>query len=171
MFKRLLLYQILFVAVITFLSTPALGASLVLLTPEEADKLSMSEMDWLNLPRALPMAKGKGMAISNGPAILFEDPVEQKVPSGSVLEATSPTTMWVRFEQKLAPVDISTLDVKVCKSFFCKQLNDLLAPYIVGTELRAENVEIPKGNFKVTIVIADQQGNITQEDFLLKIAK
>jgi hypothetical protein len=136
----------------------------VLLTSEEADKLRISEQELMD--SHMPQTR----SISMGPYIYFIDPRAVAGEFGTVLETKSPTNMWIRFEENLAPVDLDTLDVKVCKSLFCKHLNDLLYPYIIGMEIKARDVKIPHGKFRVIFSIADNNGNITEEEYLLTVS-
>jgi hypothetical protein len=136
--------------------------AMILLTPAEAEQLSITDLEWQKIPL-------HRSAFASGPQITFKDPTAKTEASGIILETTSPTDMWISFEENLAPVDPSTLEVKVCKNIFCRSLQDKLSEYLVGTDLRAKNISIPEGNFHITIAIADQQGNTTSQDYLLKV--
>ena len=137
-------------------------SAMILLTPTDAQQLNITDLEW----QKIPMQRS---AFENGPQITFKDPTAKTEASGIILETTSPTDMWISFEKNLAPVDPSTLEVKVCKRIFCRSLQDKLSEYFVGTDLKAQNVSIPEGNFHITIAIADQQGNKTSQDYLLKV--
>ncbi len=137
-------------------------SAMSLLTPEDAEQLRITDLEW----QEIPMHRS---AFDNGPQIQFKDPKARTDESGIILETTSPTDMWISFEENLAPVDPATLEVKVCKKIFCRSLNDKLSEYLIGTDLKAKNIAIPKGNFHITIAIADQQGNKTSQDYLLKV--
>lgn len=137
-------------------------STMILLTPEDAEKLRITDREW----EQLPMHRS---VFDNGPNIKVKDPSSRTEESGIILETTSPTNMWISFEEKLAPVDITTLKVKVCKQIFCRSIKDKLSKYLIGTELKAQNISIPKGNFHITIAIADMQGNETTADYILKV--
>ena len=132
------------------------------LSAEEAMELRLSESEWSRLP-----IQTRG--ISRGPVIDFRTPIVKN--SGNpTLEALSPLSLTVFFEEKNAPVDMASLEVVAKKGFFSKSLTDRVTPFVEGTTLQATGLKIPSGKFKIQIIIADLQGNQTSKEYRLIIA-
>lgn len=153
-----------FIAVLSLIFIPTLYAGgITLFTQEEAEKLNISMDEWFAIPKEKD-------PFSSGPDIIFNHPKVLIEKSQPVLEAFSPTDLSISFIEKNAPVKMDSLEVKVCKSVFCKSLDKLLKGYISGTDILAKDIKVPKGKYHVKIKIADQGGNITSGDYLLRIA-
>ena len=128
---------------------------------EEAEQLRLSDHEW-----AMPPIRTRG--ISSGPIITFQTPPLSNN-GNPTLEASSPLSLMVIFEEKNAPVDMASLEVVAKKGFFSKSLTDRITPFVDGTTLKASGLEIPKGKFKIQIVIADIQGNQTSNEYRLMV--
>ena len=143
------------------------GPGLVLLTQEQAAQLSLSEeeaqnlwlmneeMEYLWQPRSRQSLQG-------GPSIVLERP-DMTLRRGAIptIEATSPLSLSIVFEpgNDDREIDMNTLKVLIKKGFWpTVEYTAELKPYVRGTTLRAENVQIPTGRYRIQIEIADQRG-------------
>jgi hypothetical protein len=136
---------------------------ILLLTPQEAEQLRLTVDEWRQSTRM--------RALPTGPRIVVRYPEINETEAGPVIEAISPTSLSLRFEETQAPVDMTSLQVKATKGIFTKSLTSLLQPHIQGTSLDVENVEIPEGRFRITIEIADVEGATTVETYGLEVRK
>jgi len=101
---------------------------------------------------------------------VVRDPHVVEEAEGRIISTTTPTRLSVSFEENQAPVDMASLDVSASKGFFSKSLTSLLKPYVAGTDLRVDQLEIPTGRFLITIEIADAHGEKTAETFRLDVS-
>lgn len=139
----------------------------VLLTQEQAEQLSLTEeeaqnlwlmneeMEYLWQPRSRKSVQG-------GPSIVLERP-GMTLQRGTIptIEATLPLDLAIVFEPSNddREIDMNTLKVLVKKGFWpTVEYTSELKPYVHGTTLRAENVQIPTGRYRIQIEIADQRG-------------
>jgi len=133
----------------------------LLLSADEAVELRLSESEW-----SRPAIQTRG--ISRGPVIGFRAPIIKNT-LNPTLEAISPLSLTVFFEENNAPVDMASLEVVAKKGFFSKSLTDRVTPFVEGTTLQATGLKIPSGKFKIQIVIADLQGNQTSQEYRMII--
>jgi hypothetical protein len=141
---------------------PASG-NLVLFTAEEADQLRLTGEEWLvavDMPR-----------ISHGPHIVLRHPEVDTASDTPTIQTTSPTALQVLFQENRAPVDMASLRVWAKKGIFSKSLTQRLQPYIRGTSLEAQGLELPTGRFLIGIEIADRQGAKTTQSYFLEVTK
>lgn len=143
---------------LTFISS---SAGNFFLLPEEADQLQLNETEWTMAPI---LTRGP----SSGPIIDFREPAV-KDPTNPTLETVSPLSLVVLFEQNSAPVDMNSLEIVAKKGFFKKNLTERIKPYVQGTTLKATDLEIPSGKFKIQIIIADIKGNQTSIEYRLRV--
>lgn len=134
---------------------------LELFTEQEARELQIQENEWDPIPRA--------RSASLGPVITIRNPEIKRIDGADTIETNSPTSMLVVFEHNQAPVDMSSLDIKAKKGLFSKSLTDKLAPYIAGTTLVVENLEVPSGKFQIEIVVKDLEGHETTQTYRLVV--
>ncbi|MGH8644547.1 MAG: hypothetical protein ACREX4_08865 [Gammaproteobacteria bacterium] len=139
-------------------------SQLVLFTVEEAKRLRHTDREWNDSAEILQF---RGLA--RGPRISVKAPRIEGTASGSVIQMRTPGHLWVEFEQVGAPVNMHTLAVQARRGFFSKSLTDAFEPYIQGTRLRAENVQLPSGRFVIEISIADVNGTATAETYRLQV--
>lgn len=121
-----------------------------LLTPQEAAQLRLTEEEWQPPPRT--------RALSIGPRIIIKRPPLKDAADGAVIETISPTDFIIFFEENRAPVDMNSLQIEAKKWLFTLSLTPRLRPYIQGTSLQAQGVEVPAGLFVIQIEIADVAG-------------
>ena len=139
------------------------GMESFFLSAEEAEQLHLSEAEW-----SMPPILSRG--ISKGPRIDVQLPII-KDESNPTLEAVSPLSMQVVFQENNGPVDMESLEVTAKKGFFSKSLTDRIKPFIEGTTLKTSGLKIPNGKFKIQISIADLQGNQTSSEYRLIITE
>ena len=123
---------------------------LVLLTPEEAAQLRLTEEEWQPLTRL--------RTVSLGPRIVIKRPPVKDAADGPTIETVSPTEFMIFFEENRAPVDMNSLQIEAKKWLFTISLTPRLRPYIQGTSLQAKGVQAPEGSFVIQIEIADVAG-------------
>jgi hypothetical protein len=126
--------------------------ALVLFTPEEAGNLRLAEGEWSGRPLM------RGIPPSSGPRIVITTPQVKETNAGRTIEAVTPTSLVIVFEENRGPIVMESLQVKAKKGIFSKSLTDMLRPYIHGTALQVKEVQIPEGNFLIEIEIADRTG-------------
>lgn len=142
---------------------PADHAGLVLFTAVEAELLRLTEEEWQYQP---PRTR----ALLPGPRIVIEQPEVQGTGTQRTIATVTPIALVVRFEEHQASVDMSSLRVKAKKGFFSKSLTALFKPYVRGTTIRVEKVEVPQGKFHIEIAIADTNGMRTVETYRLHVS-
>ncbi len=135
----------------------------MLLSFEEAKELNLDETEWDK--GSMPKSLGFGI----GPKIVFENPTIKETDKGMLIDSPSQMNLLVLFEDGISPVDMSTLEIKAKKGWFSKSLTKRLKPYLHGNSLKAENVKIPSGRFKLEIAVADKDGNESIQEYLCEI--
>lgn len=157
-------------------------AALVLFSFEEAEQLNYAsvsrtgspdlEGDDESLMGAMEMSMEElntdSASSVNGPSIVFEKPLPSQ---SAMIETGSPTALIISFGSKEADVDMSTLKIQATKGMFSKSLTPLIKPYLQGTRLEADKIEVPTGNFRIEISVADKNGNITRNVYGLTVTK
>lgn len=136
---------------------------LVLFSEETAAKLRYTNVEWVALP---PISY---RSISPGPKIRFIEPGVDGEALDQRIELISPATFWIEFDSNLAPVDMSSLAVVARKGILKKSLNGVFSPFIDGTTLKADLVEIPSGKFVIDVSISDERGATTKESYRLVV--
>lgn len=131
----------------------------LLFTESEAQELRVLDDDWDPVPRA--------RSASLGPVILIHIPLVKLIDGGETLETSSPTHMKVAFEANQAPVDMSSLQVNARKGILSKSLTERLKPFLDGTTLTVEGLEVPSGKFQIQIAVKDLEGNETKRTYRL----
>ena len=121
-----------------------------LLTPNEATQLRLTEEEWQPPPRT--------RALSSGPRIIIKRPPIKDTADGPLIDTISPTDIIILFEENRAPVDMNSLQIDAKKWLFTLSLTARLKPYIQGTSLQANGVQVPEGSFIIQIEIADVAG-------------
>lgn len=144
----------------------------MLFSEEDAAALDLGQLpktDWHGYV-SRTFAPKRGVS-SKGPRIQFMRPSVTLAAAGPTIETQSPTELIVAFEESPSgnPVDMSTLEVVGRKGFFRKTLTDNLRPYIVGSQIKATDINIPHGKFHLQISIADTAGVKTTENYLLVV--
>jgi len=132
-----------------------------LLFPGEATELQLTETEW-NMPPIT--TRGAGF----GPIINFKTPTPKNT-DNPTLETTSPADLIILFQQNGAPVDMASLEITAKKGFLKRDLTERIRPYIQGTSVVATDLQVPKGKFKIQIIIADIKGNQTSTEYRLKV--
>ncbi len=104
--------------------------------------------------------------LSDGPSIeLISLEVDN---TGTSLTFTLPVNMFIKFTPGRKPIDLSSLEVTLVKSF-CIDLTDRLQPYATADGIRAQGIEVPTGDHRIRVSIADVDGNTTVQDFQVKV--
>ena len=138
---------------------------LFLLTEEEAAQLRLpAEPD--RFLKSGPPQK----TLSSGPRIVFKRPdlVDDSTALPTVV-VTTPLNLLIVFEPNREDVDMASLEVYAKKGWFTKSLTSRLKPYVVGTTLAAEGLDIPVGTFRIEIEIADRNGTQTTQAYYLAV--
>jgi hypothetical protein len=138
-------------------------ALIVLLDLHDAARLQLTDHEWRHVPRA--------REIATGPRIEFTSPALSQSKGIPTIETTSPTTLFVTFDDDQSPVDMDTLEVSAHKGFFSKSLTAMLRPFIHQNALEVSNMSIPTGRFLLEVSIADQAGNRTDETYRLEVTR
>lgn len=164
---------------------------LVLFTSEEAGQLRLTEKEWdgqsiikqesykkpgINIRQDFDGTIKKELKegiiqpeLYIGPDIVIQKPEVVQTGKGPTIYTVSPTDLSVSFQENQAPVDMSTLKIWAKKGLFKKSLTELLKPYMKGTVLRAESVNIPEGRFQIGFEIADERGRKTIGEYRLEV--
>ena len=103
---------------------------------------------------------------------MMEAPEVSMSNQGQTAEMLSPARLKISFGENPESgesVDMASLDVKAVKWLVSISLTDRLKPYIQGTTLEAEKVEIPKGKFHIEVSVADAKGEKTVENYLFVV--
>jgi len=147
---------------------PRRSSGPVLFTPQDAEVLRLSDEEWTlsRRPESMPARE-----ISLGPRIVFQMPHVRDTPEGPTLETSTPMSLLVAFEERGAAVDMQSLRVQARKGIFSRSLTETLQPYIRGTRVEAQEVQVPQGRFLIQIDIADLQGRKTSEAYRLEVKK
>ncbi len=161
-FKAVFFFIFVLFLSLLLLSNASLAESFFL-SAEEAVQLQLSDAEW-----AMPPIITRGS--STGPFIDFQAP-PIKDPAHPTLETASPLSLIIFFQKNSAPVDMSSLEIIAKKGFFKKNLTERVKPYVQGTTLKALELEVPKGKFKIQIIIADIKGNQTSVEYRLLVGE
>ena len=138
---------------------------IALMTEEEAAQLRLTEEEWLR-----PMRNRKTR--SYGPSIVLQSPTITSVRANPpVITTVTPLDLFIVFEPRAAPVNMTSLEVRAKKRFFSKSLTDRLKPYIDGTTIQAKDLNVPTGTFHIEIEIADNGGQRTFEEYYLQVSE
>ncbi|OQY58022.1 MAG: hypothetical protein B6245_14015 [Desulfobacteraceae bacterium 4572_88] len=145
-----------------------------LLSSEEAGQTNLDDMEakeWRRYRKEYLLASLTRSA-SPGPRIMMEAPEVSMSNQGQTAEMLSPARLKISFGENPESgesVDMASLDVKAVKWLVSISLTDRLKPYIQGTTLEAEKVEIPKGKFHIEVSVADAKGEKTVENYLFVV--
>ena len=146
----------------------ALQEKLVLFTPEEADELRhTTEEELRDTEKLTPIMRLR--SAPKGPHIYINEPPlthTDGVPTILVLKQLHPTLL-VKFEANQAPVNMESLQIKGKKGIFSKSITDRFIPYIKGTTIEAEDMEMRNGKFILQVTIADVNNNRTNNNYRL----
>lgn len=135
----------------------------MLLSVQEAKELQLDDAEWEE--GGMPKSFGFGI----GPKIIFESPQVEETDKGLIIASPSQMDLLVVFRDGVSPVDMETLNIKAKKGWFSKNLTKRLQPYLHGQSLKAENVKIPSGRFKLEIKVSDHKGNESLQEYLCEI--
>ncbi len=137
--------------------------SFMLLSFEEAKELDLDDAEWDK--GGIPKALGYGI----GPKIIFERPTVKETDKGLLINSPSQMDLVVLFKDGISPVNMKTLKIKAKKGWFSKSLTKRLKPYLLGQSIRANDIKIPSGRFKLEIKVADKDGNESVQEYLCEI--
>jgi hypothetical protein len=140
---------------------PAEKPGFFLLTPQEAKEFEVPGDQW----RPTPLTR----SISRGPKVVVKRPQVVDTNEGPIIQTGSPTAFIVSFQETRAPIDMESLEISARKGLFSKSLTDRLKPYLHGTAIEAEAVNVPEGRFLIQIEIADKTGERTVETYRLEV--
>ena len=135
---------------------------------QEAARLRWSDEEWI--PSA-GRASLRTRSMAAGPRIVVQRPLVRETPEGPTLATVTPMGLLIVFEARGAAVDMPSLRVQARKGIFSKSLTETLQPYIRGSRVEAEDVQVPEGRFLIQIAIADLQGRTTSESYRLEVTK
>ncbi len=75
-----------------------------------------------------------------------------------------PVHVFIKFTAGQRPIDLSSLEVTLVM-LFCIDLTDRLRPYATADGIRAQGIEVPTGNHRIRVSLADVDGHTTVRDF------
>lgn len=135
----------------------------VLFDEAAAVELRLSDEEWETVERL----RGP----TSGPIVVVHRPELEVTNGENRANARSPLDIVLEFEQNLAPVDMSSLDVYAKKVLLPlrRRLTPKLAAHIRDRRLEAEGVEVPNGRYLLEVAIADVEGRVTREEFKLRV--
>jgi len=142
---------------------PLAEDAFMLLSFDEAQELQLDDAEWAK--GGMPKSLGHGI----GPKIVFESPMVKETDKGLLIDSPSQMDLVVLFKDGISPVDMETLNIKAKKGWFSKSLTKRLEPYLLGQSIRANDVKIPSGRFKLEIKVADKDGNESIQEYLCEI--
>lgn len=64
---------------------------------------------------------------------------------------------------------MDSLEVVAKKGFFTKSITDRVREYISGTVLLANQLDFPRGKFRIQVQIADMNGVRTSREYRLEV--
>lgn len=134
----------------------------------QAERLRLSDQEWQALDKQSAVTRSFNFDsdAQRGPSIQFLFP---EIKKQSEIETDSPTDLTILFQGVSSKVDMSSLDVEISKGWFSFSITDKLSPYIEGSRISAQAVEIPSGKYKVEILVKDMEGNETQATYRLSV--
>ena len=135
-----------------FLVTTALAAPVLLLTDREA---SLADEPVTGMAfKASPVATGPGIKV---------------IQPDTTKEARPPLKLDVRFVPQVGrKVNLDGLKVE-CLKIITIDLTDRVRPYAKADGISMNEVAIPSGKHKIRVTIADDQGGVTQETFVVMV--
>lgn len=139
-----------------------------LFTKDEAKVLRYSNREWKKevLPTYPPDAL-------DHPSIIFEEPKVEDTNHGPTITVIDPANVLITIKQNDSPLDPGTLKVWGEKYFVHIDVTDRVLKYFKtnkqGAVLKADDIHMPKGHYKVGMSIADVNGNKTERKFRLKV--
>ena len=137
---------------------------LILLTPQEAEQLRLSDTEWKRKTFRLAAPGWKG------PVIFLEKPdLKDASVEPPYVGTSSPVNLVVLFKERNAPVDMGSLQVFGKKGILKLSLTERLKPYLKSTSLEAPDVHVPPGRFLVEVSIQDVKGQKTKQSYRLWI--
>lgn len=157
------IFAVLVVAALALPQISLAAGGLELFSMEEAKELHLDEAEWEQ--GAMP----KSLSFGVGPKIVFAMPMVKETDKGMLIDSPSEMSLLVQFEDGVSAVDMDSLNIKARKGWFSKNLTERLAPYLEGNSLKAENVKIPTGRFKLEIKISDVSGHESIQEYLCEI--
>lgn len=155
---------------------PVLVGSIVLSTVTFLTPVAKSQVqEWFITPQEAAMASlpkgdqahGGGYTeigrsdLSFGPVIEVENPIPGK-------PLPSPLNIVVKFTPREHPVDVSTLKVSLVK-FITLDITDRIEGYVTEKGIQREGANIPSGEHRVRISVADTSGAVSTKEFLFEV--
>lgn len=148
----------------TFPMTHAAGI-VVLITEEEAAAEDMPEAMEFDMPEGLaPRLSVEKTIQDSGPKIIVREPEPAE-------QHMSPISLIIDFFPRAGTgVDLTKLKLEFLKLIPINVTNRV-RDYLSESGIRAEEVKIPAGRFKIRITLGDTEGGITQQVFGITIVK
>ena len=161
------LYQMILSAslIVGSLADTVHAGSLFLFGEDDAQQLRLSEQELIDLRPTLTRK------LVLGPRIQIKKPSIQDKAGGDTIVTPTPMDLLVEFVETSAPVDMESLEVKVKKGWFSKSLTDKLKPYVKGTTIEANDLEVPEGRYLIEFYVADSNGAETTATYGLEVVR
>lgn len=139
-----------------------------LFTKHEAKLLRYSDHEWKK--EVLPANPPDTI---DHPSIIFENPPVEITDKGPTINVVDPTNVLITIKQNDSPLDPGTLKVWGEKFFVHIDVTNRVLKYFkttkTGAVLKADDIHMPKGHFKVGISIADVNGNKMEKKYRLVV--
>lgn len=139
-----------------------------LFTKDEAKVLRYSDHEWKK--EVLPTYPPDTL---DHPSIIFEEPKVENTNNGPTITAVDPANVLIIIKQNESPLDPGTLKVWGEKFFVHIDVTSRVLKYFKtdkqGAVLKADDIHMPKGHYKVGMSIADVNGNKTEKKFRLMV--
>ena len=114
------------------------------------------------------MIETRGIAPQNGPSVIVNSPLD-----GSEFSQEEKISVDILFDpsSKGVPPNMETLNVKVKKGWFGKDITEDIREFVEGNKLHAPAVSMSgyTGSFKFVISIKDQTGALTKKLFEIDV--
>jgi hypothetical protein len=136
----------------------------LLFSEQEAISLNMNLMEW----KKIKFMKTRSIS-PPGPSIEFKNPRPINNNGDIFIETTQNTDLLIYFKNNISEVDMKSLEIDAYKGIFSLSLTDRLQQFVKKNSLEAKGIEIPEGNYVIAIHIADNKGNVTEQEYRLQV--
>jgi hypothetical protein len=164
---------LIFLSISALFHSAALADSVMLFSESEAEKLTYDEVSFDSIAPGINAVKMRGTSSSsnniNGPIVKLHQPKLDSSKGSNHISVETPTPLHIQFIANNANIDMESLEVEARKGIFSKSLTKKVLPYFVNHSINIEQLNIPSGNFLISILINDVEGNKTIATYRLSV--